>query len=158
MQKADAVMTSGETAQGKYPIEAIQMMNKIIMQAEEQVQYNYKEFTNNLLNTEADLQRKALIRSALEMANTLNIQSLVLFTRSGRLAKIAASYRPKPNIFAFTKKWNIFTSSALYFGIKSRFLDFDYHVNGLDKALQTLIASGDIQPNENVIVITDIVK
>ena len=158
MQKADAVMTSGETAQGKYPVEAIQMMNKIIMQAEGNIQYQYKEFTDNRYLGDVDLQRKALMRSAIEMSDSLGINTIVLFTRSGKLAKIAASYRPKPNIFAFTKNWNTMTNAALYFGIKSRFGDYDYHVNGLEKAMQNLIAKGDIELQENVIVITDIVK
>ncbi len=158
MQKADAVMTSGETAQGKYPLEAIQMMNKVIMQAESNIQYHYKEFSNNNYTSDIDLQRKALMRSAIAISDNLWINNIIIFTRTGRLAKIAASYRPKPNVFAFTKNWNTFTNAALYFGIKSRFGDYDYHINGLEKALQTLVATEDIQPHDNVIVITDIVK
>ena len=71
MQKADALMTSGETAQGKYPVEAIQMMNKIIMQAEANIQYQYKEFTDNRYVGDVDLQRKALMRSAIEISDSL---------------------------------------------------------------------------------------
>ena len=158
MQKADAVMTSGETAQGKYPVEAIQMMNKIIMQAEANIQYHYKEFTDNRYVGDVDLQRKALMRSAIEISDSLGINTIVIFTRTGKLAKIASSYRPKANIFAFTKNWNTFTNTALYFGIKSRFGDYDYHINGLEKAIQDLITRKDITLEDNVIVITDIVK
>ena len=158
MQKADAVMTSGETALGKYPIEAIQMMNKIIIQAESNIHYHYKEFFDESYSTDIDLQRKALVRSALEMSNTLQIKTIILFTISGRLAKIAAAYRPKPNVFAFTKNWNTFTKAALYFGIKSRYCEYDYHVDGVQKALNKLIDMGDITPDENIIVISDIRK
>lgn len=158
IQKADAVMTSGETALGKYPIEAIQMMNKIIVQAESNIQYNYKEFFDESYSSETDLQRKALVRSALEISHTLNINSIILFTVTGRLAKITAAYRPKPNIFAFTQSWNTFTKAALYFGIKSRFGEYDYHVDGLQKALKRLIETGDIKPEDSVIVVSDVMK
>lgn len=117
------------------------MMRKVIMQGEESIQYHYKEYTNNQLTSEIDLQRKALIRSALQMSEHLNINNIILFTKSGKLAKIAAAYRPKPNIFAFTQDWNTFTNAALYFGIKSRYGAYDYHINGLEQALQTLVAS-----------------
>lgn len=155
VQKADAVMTSGETALGKYPIEAIQMMNKVILQAENNIQYHYKEYTNTSLTTK-DLEKKSLIKSALEMANDLHINSIVLFTQSGRLARIASSYRPKPNIFAFTDNWNTFTKSALYFGVKSRFAEYDYYKDGLEQALKSLLKTGDIQLQDNIIVLSDI--
>ena len=156
MQKADAVMTSGETAQGKYPIESIQMMNKVIMQAEQNIHYHYKEFTNNRYISDTDLQRKALMRSALEIADSLSINTIVIFTRTGRLAKIAAAYRPKPNIFAFTKNWHTFTNAALYFGIKSRYSEYDYHTDGLEKVITNLLETKDIELHHQIIVITDI--
>jgi pyruvate kinase len=90
------------------------MMKKIIMQAETSLEYEHEEFTN-ISYTESDLEKKALIKSAIAIANDLNITSIMVFTKSGKLAKIAAAYRPKINIFAFTNRKTTFTNSVLYF-------------------------------------------
>lgn len=157
VQKADAVMTSGETALGKYPIECISMMKKIIMQAETSLEYEHEEFTDSSY-TESDLEKKALIKSAIEVANNLNINSIMVFTKSGKLAKIAAAYRPKINIFAFTNRRTTLTNSVLYFWVKSRYIDYDHHADALEEALQIMIKMWDIEGDEKTLVVTDIKK
>lgn len=155
VQQTDAVMTSGETALGKYPVQAITMMNRIITQAEKELPYHYKEFVNPA-HTKNDLERKALIRSALEIAKNLDINTVLLFTETGRLAKIAAAYRPKPNVFAFTKNHNVFTQLALYFGIKSRLGDYNSYLEGLENALDHLLQTKDIAMDEDIVVVSEI--
>lgn len=157
VQKADAVMTSWETALGKYPIECISMMKKIIMQAETSLEYEHEEFTDSSY-TESDLEKKALIKSAIEVANNLNINSIMVFTKSGKLAKIAAAYRPKINIFAFTNRRTTLTNSVLYFWVKSRYIDYDHHADALEEALQIMIKMWDIEGDEKTLVVTDIKK
>lgn len=71
-QKADAVMTSGETAIGKYPIEAIEMMKQIILEAESSITYRYTDYVS-LEKSPAEQQRKFLLKSALEIAENLDV-------------------------------------------------------------------------------------
>lgn len=157
MQKADAVMTSWETALGKYPIECISMMKNIIMQAEESIEYKYEEFHNDFY-TPSDLEKKALIRSAIDVANNLGIKSIILFTKWGKLARIAAAYRSRINFFAFTNRKSTFTASALYFGVKSRYIPYNHHSEALEQALRKMIQMGDIEWHEKTLVVTDIKK
>ncbi len=114
MQKADAVMTSGETALGKYPIECITMMKKVILQAESVIDYKYEDFDNPSY-TNSDLEKKALISSAIEIANTLKINSIIIFTKTGKLAKIAAAYKSKMTVYAFTNVMKTVTNTTLLF-------------------------------------------
>jgi len=157
VQKADAVMTSGETALGKYPIECISMMKKIILQAESIVNYTYQDFDNNTYTT-TDLEKKALIKSAIDIADALQINNIIVFTISGKLAKIAAAYRPRVNIFAFTNQKTTLTNTVCYFGIKSRHIPYKHHSEALEEALRTMVKMGDIKNDERTIVITDILK
>ncbi len=152
MQKVDAVMTSGETAIGQYPVKTIQTMNRIIIWAEQELPYHYKDFSDTYLTHEEN-KRKSVVKAALDVAETLNIEHIVLFTRSGRLAKIAAGLRPKPNIYAFTQNWKTFTSLALYFGIKSRLCEFDFYQDGLEQSLSSLVKTGDITSQDRIIAI-----
>ncbi|MBP6085658.1 hypothetical protein KA478_00295 [Patescibacteria group bacterium] len=114
VQKTDAVMTSGETALGKYPIQAIEMMKRIILQAEDVIDYKHEEFENGDF-TQRDIEKKYLIRSAIEIAERNGIHSIVLFTRTGKLARMAAAYRPKLRIFAFTNNKHTYTNTTILF-------------------------------------------
>lgn len=153
-QQADAVMTSWETAIGKYPIESIQMMKKIILEAEQSISYHYKDYVS-LEKTPIEQKRKFLLRSALEMAENLNIKAIIIFTKNWWFARTAAAYRPSSNIFAFTEDRTTFTNIALYFGVKSRYEEFTYHVDNLERALKGLITYKDIKQDDTVIVISE---
>ena len=153
-QQTDAVMTSGETAIGQYPIESIRMMQSIILEAERSISYHYKDYIS-LEKSPAEQKRKFLLKSALEMAENLDVSAVVIFTKNGGFARTAAAYRPASNIFAFTEDWTTFTNVALYFGVKSRYEKFTYHVDGLERALKWLITYKDIDQNDTVIVVSE---
>ena len=70
IQKADALMLSGETTIGKFPIESVQMMTSIIQEAEKIVKYDFKDFENVDLNSR-DIEKKYLIRSGLFVGRDL---------------------------------------------------------------------------------------
>jgi pyruvate kinase len=156
-QKTDAIMLSWETTIGKYPIQAVEMMKSIALKAESLLDYTPEEFHNNHF-TESDNEKKCLIRSAISIADKLNINSIIVFTKTGRLAKIAAAYKSKIKIYAFTNKESTVTNSTLLFWVKSRYLPYEHHTQALEDALQTMIRMKDINSNEKIIVITDIKK
>ncbi len=156
-QKTDAIMLSGETTIGKYPIQAVEMMRSIALKAESTIDYNYEEF-ENVHFTQSDNEKKCLIKSALIIAEKLNINSIVIFTKTGRLAKMAAAYKSKVNIYAFTNQEGTFTNTTLLFGVKSRYLPYTHHTEALEEALQRMIAMKDVDSNEQTIVVTDIQK
>lgn len=156
-QKADAIMLSGETTIGKYPIQAVEMMKSIALKAEATIDYTYEDF-DNVDFTESDQEKKCLIRSAIFIAEKLNINSIIVFTKTGRLAKMAAAYKSRVKIYAFTNQEGTVTNTNLLFGVKSRYLSYNDHTQALEEALQRMLAMHDVESDEKTIVITDIQK
>lgn len=71
VQKADAIMLSGETTVGKFPIESVEIMKKIALEAESTLEYKHEDYRGVEL-TERDEEKKALIKSAIQTAHTLD--------------------------------------------------------------------------------------
>ena len=157
VQKTDAVMLSGETTIGKYPIEAAQMMKTVVMNAESIMDYKHEEYDRPDL-TQRDIEKKFLIRSAIEIAERNHIEHLVVFTKTGKLAKLAASYRPNVKVIAVTNNEKTFTNTALLFGIISRYMPFSHHSDALEPAMQMLLDSGEVTMEDRVVVVTDLRK
>ncbi len=157
VQKTDAVMLSGETTIGKYPIEAAQMMKSVVMNAEATINYHHEEYERADL-TQRDIEKKYLIRSAIEIAERNGIEHLVIFTRTGKLAKLAAAYRPNVKVIAVTNQQTTFTNTALLFGIISRYIEFRHHADALEPAMQMLLDNNEITIDDRVVVVTDLRK
>lgn len=95
----DAVMLSGESASGNYPIESVSIMNKIICQAET----IYRPFVTNTRDEWThDEDEIALGTAAREIAETIEAKAIVNFTRSGYSANLASRFRPRVPIYSFT--------------------------------------------------------
>lgn len=101
MQRTDAVMLSGETAAGKYPMSAVKVMSSTIVEAEKNIVAQHRDFSAEGL-TSRDLEKKSLIKSAIYSAEEMWVQALFIFTKSGKLARLASSFRPNLPIYAFT--------------------------------------------------------
>jgi pyruvate kinase len=157
VQKTDAVMLSGETTIGKYPIQAAEMMKSVVMNAEAVLEYKHEEFENGDF-TPRDIEKKYLIRSAIEIAERNGIDNIVVFTKTGKLAKMAAAYRPNLKIYAVTNRQTTFTNTALLFGVISRYMDFSHHSEAIEPALKMLIDMWDLSIDQRAVVVTDIRK
>ncbi len=91
----DALMLSGETASGKYPLEAVRTMAKIAEQAE-QDRHNFSSIYNVPLN-ECCSQREFLAHAAIESTRTLGVEGIITASKSGYTVRCLATYRgPKP--------------------------------------------------------------
>lgn len=158
LQGTDTTMLSGETTTGKYPIEAVSMMQKVILEAESECRENHQEFDESGL-TPRDIEKKYIIKSALMIAESLNIDHIILFTKSGRLARLAAAYRPNQSVFAITGNAETYRYMNVLFAIKGIFLpewDNVDHTKNIDSSLKLLRVQGLIQPSERAVIITDI--
>lgn len=153
-QKVDAIMLSGETTIGKYPVQAAQMMKSVAEKAETAIEYRHDEFSNDSY-TLRDMEKKSLIKSAISIAESNDIEAIVVFTKTGRLAKMAAAYRPNVKIIAVTNQQTTYTNTTLLFGVTSRYLDFVDHTDALKPTLKKMLESGDVAMTDRVIVVTD---
>lgn len=158
LQWADATMLSGETTTGKYPLQSVKMMTKVIQEAEWEINHNHHEYNNDGL-TERDLEKKYLLRSALHVAENLGIKKVLIFTQSGRLARLIAAYRPNVDIHAFTPQSATVWYMRLLYGVIPHYIDqWSDHESNLDIALQYLLEKNILDIEDRVIAVTDIIK
>ena len=111
---SDSVMLSGETAAGKYPIEAVKTMDRIVRRIEETETF--------WLDPPKDMQlghtTNAIARAAVISSRSLpDCKGIICYTGSGGIARLVSDYRPKVPIYAFTYEPATFQSLALYWGI-----------------------------------------
>ena len=132
IEGADAVMLSGETATGQFPVLVIETMRKIISEVE-QYGYNY--------NRSEDLKPQphspsfisdALCYNACKLAEDANAQGLVGMTQSGYTAFMLSSFRPKAPLFIFTKEKSLVNQLSLSWGVKAVYYDKE---ESLDKII-----------------------
>ncbi|NDA27707.1 MAG: pyruvate kinase [Flavobacteriia bacterium] len=128
---ADAVMLSGETSVGQYPVEVVTAMAKIVAAAETSGVNHIKErkpkkgddrFVNN-----------AICFQAAKMANLVEAKAICTMTFSGYSAQLISSFRPKSNIYAFTSNRSILNKVSLYWGVCG------YYYDGLESTDQTMM-------------------
>lgn len=159
MQKADCLMLSGETAMWKYPIECVEMMRNVIVAAENQLNYKHHDFDNAWLSTR-DLEKKLLIRSSVFMADELNIDAIIIFTKSGKLAHLAAWFRPKKIVYAFSSNPNTVNYMNVLFWVDPTLLDnwSESYKENVISWINLLLAKWKLTRESKVIAITDIQK
>ena len=119
---ADAVMLSGETSVGKYPVEAIRMMNSIIGEAEKYDDLYYKEEAPEQMN-ETRFVTDSVCYSACRLAKRANATAILTNSFSGYTGYKIASWRPRTNIFVFTANKKILTQMNLVWGVKAFYYD-----------------------------------
>jgi len=149
---ADAVMLSGETSVGEFPVIVIETMAKIVRNVEE-LGYPYnsdKEApqTTDIHNTLSD----ALCGSAVYLAEHTNAVGIVAMTFSGYTAFEISSYRPQASTYIFTSNKQLLNALSLVWGVRAFYYDqlesTDKTINDVNNMLK---ASNLIQAGEVVI-------
>ena len=118
----DAVMLSGETAYGKYPVEAVLTMSEIARNVESQKDtLSYK--LPVVQQSEELMPRNHLATAAVAMAATLPAKAIITSTKSGDTAQICASYRGKTPIFALSASARTVRELSLNYGVHAAKID-----------------------------------
>ena len=111
----DAIMLSGESASGLYPIEAAKTMSKIAKETECHLDYNY---LNQRLKEPAMYDfAEAISYSTCRTSNVLHAKAIVAATNSGSTAKLVSKYKPKCPIIAITPNAEVMRGLSLNFGV-----------------------------------------
>lgn len=136
----DALMLSGETAAGRYPIESVKMMDAIIREVEtEWVANEDGAIVDPALLGESEGWgfTEAAARAAAQLSYHLPLGAIVTFTRDGRTARILAEHRPRAKVIAITPRPEVASRLALEWGVVPR---VDIPPDTLEEALR--LASG----------------
>ena len=114
---SDAVMLSGETSIGKYPVQCIKMIKKIASKTENFRTLGYEKF----LQDNSDWQNIA--KGARDLAARINADAIVIITRSGQTANVVSNTKPfRMPIYAFTNNRDTFHHLSLIGGIQPQFI------------------------------------
>ncbi|HRO97803.1 MAG TPA: pyruvate kinase [Flavobacteriales bacterium] len=121
LDHADAVMLSAETSVGRYPVEVVKAMNKILLEMEKSdTMYNVEE---SKLEDNDRMVTDAICKASVRMAAAIDIKAIVTMTHSGYTAFKISSMRPKAHIFAFTSNKRILNMLNLVWGVRAHYYD-----------------------------------
>jgi len=143
-----AIMLSGETAAGAYPVEALQTMVRIAMRTERDINYWYRFHARH---TQADPDvTSAISHATCTMSEDLNAAAIITVTKSGRTARMVSKYRPATPIVCGCLTEKVYRQTGLFWGVHPILLEeknnaddlFDYAVDATEKA--GYISKGDV--------------
>jgi pyruvate kinase len=146
---ADALMLSAETSVGKYPVEAVNAMQRIIDWSERGFVFNRE--TLPLFNTRTFLPDSICLNSC-RLASQTNAKAIVTFTNSGYTAYKISSYRPKAAIYAFTRNPALLRKLSLLWGVKAFYYEnHDKIDDAINYSIEVLKSESLLKDNDVVI-------
>lgn len=149
----DVVMLSAETSVGNFPVNAVKMMNDIIINAEkhkETAGHNFYITPDNLQENLFDSVGRAIV----EISKQINAQAIVVFTFEGRTARIISKYRPDCKIIAISNSFNTMNNLCLHWGVTSVFREkIDKEHLAIDDAKE-LILNSNLAKKGDLIIFT----
>ena len=111
----DAIMLSGETASGDYPVEAVSTMNRIAQRIESSLEYKEMFVERGLQHLKS--RTRAIAHATVQMAYELDVPAIITPTESGYTTKVVSKYRPKAAIVAYTPSEKALRQLNLRWGV-----------------------------------------
>ena len=151
-EQCDAIMLSGETSVGKYPLKCLEVMDRIAMRVERSGGARYSE------HARMDTKGSKMVKSAAVMAREMMADALIVFTRTGGMARNAAWLRPEHvPLYAFTDNSVLLNQLTIHWGIEPFPLKFETDPSlNVDNAIALLKERGLLKPGDNVVAVTEV--
>ena len=147
LQSTDAVMLSGETASGKYPVEAVRTMCRIAMETEEALPVPPDIDLVNVTRPIAGVLARSMVAATLK----LPVKAIIMDTCTGRTGRYLAEFRPKVPIYAMCYNDYTMRELALVYNITSYPFEIKYSKEGFVKgALEILVKDGKLNAGDLV--------
>jgi len=149
MDGADAVMLSGETSVGKYPVKVIENMQSIIDAVERKSQIFFKE--HQPITCNQTYISDSICYNACVMARQVDATAIVTMTNSGYTGFKLASHRPKANIFIFTDNRSLLNTMSLVWGVRG------FYYNKYESTDATIQDIKEFLKNQGMVNVDDLV-
>lgn len=147
----DAIMLSGETAAGMYPVEAVQTMDKIASRAESAL--DHKVLLSNRGKATKSNMTDAIGQSVAHTALNLEVNAIITPTESGHTARMISKYRPKAPIIAVTSHESVYRRLSLVWGVYPQLGEFARTTDDmLETAVQASLNSEIIKHGDLVVI------
>lgn len=149
-QRTDAIMLSGETANGKYPVESVETMDRVASEIEKDTA-TIIDVNMTRVNNEITAQ---LARSAVRACLNLPIEAVVIDTLSGRTGRYLSAFRGSKMVFAVCYRKHVMREMALSYGIYPSYQEPPIsHHNFLTNILNRLEQNGTLSKDDLVVVV-----
>lgn len=146
----DAIMLSVETAAGTYPVESVEMMNRIAMKVESSLMY--KEQVNHTSSRQMTI-TAAMGQAVTKTAHTLNATAILTPTESGYTARVVSKYRPSCPIIAVTPREDTLKRLALVWGVHPILFDgADNTDEMMGKSIQAAMKKKVIKQGDLIVI------
>ncbi len=143
----DAIMLSGETAVGAYPIEAVQMMDRIACAAEASM--DFSRLKEHDMSTSAH----AVAHAGCDMAIDMKASAIACFSKSGASARWISQFRPPNRIIALVQDAHVYNQLTLNWGVTPIMLtDVMESEATMTLVEETLLAKGIVRPGEMLVI------
>ena len=151
-EQADAIMLTGETTSGRYPVRCVEVLNRVALRIERSGGAGYGK--------EALLEdaRQKTVASAVALADSLARAKILVFTRHGTMARYVSNLRPEhAPIFAVTSSEQVYRQLAICWGTFPIRIDFTEDPNATIEAAEKYLRDAKlIAPNDNLVIISDV--
>ena len=144
----DALMLSGETSVGQYPVETVATMARIITAAEEELSRQPR------VETEPSTISGAIARAAAQVGSTVGASALVAFTQSGTTARLLAEHRSPIPLLAFTPVADVRSQLTLTWGVETFLVPSVAHTDEMVRQVDSaMLELGRMAPGEYVTIV-----
>jgi len=152
-EQTDAIMLSGETTVGKYPLKCIEVFDRIATRIERSGGAHYFE------QAEFTSARQKLVKSANVLANELKAEAILVITRSGNMARYVSWLRPRySKIYGLCPRDDVAHGLTLSWAVTPFVVPFDLinPENTIEAALKILVEQGRLQKGQTVVIVGSI--
>jgi pyruvate kinase len=152
---SDALMLSGETAIGEYPVQSLETMSRIILDAEA----NAHEWGNPPEPARPDLRDDAVAttRAARKLAEDRQVAAVAVFTRTGRTARLMSKARPTAPIIGFTPEITTYAQMTLLWGVDPKLCPLVRSVEEMMDIVESELRGAErVEPGEQVVVVASL--
>ena len=116
-QGADTVMLSAEAAIGKFPAQAVSTMAQTILSTEKYKKDHIEDFKNSIITNKDPV--KSILLSVKDIAYNPNVKAIIVFSNSGKSAKLVSAMRPAAKILTISPNINVSRQVSLLWGVQS---------------------------------------
>jgi pyruvate kinase len=148
---SDALMLSGETASGQFPVESLEMMARIISKTEEDL--DYKEIMQKKFTLKQNTITEAISFAACEIANVLNIKAIITATQSGSTARQISKNRPESTIIGASPNDWVMRQLMISWGVNPVRTKFTENIDTMIReAVEVSREAGHVLEGEKVVI------
>ena len=151
MDGTDAIMLSGETASGDYPVEAVQMMAKIAIRTEQALQYSEMLHNKGVLTQRTTTE--AISHATVQVAHELSAASIITDTQTGYTARMVSKYRPLAHIVAVTPNERTVRKMQVMWGVQPVLRAAAKNSDEMvENAINSAVTSGIVSEGDLVVI------